>query len=281
MFAAATSGNYQIAVQVTDADGAVSTDILTITIEETPSEVELFADSFEQGSNSNDWFGNWREDSQNDFFRSTQRATDGVRSAEVDGLANDATLTLASAINISGYSSATLTFDWLIESGFDRGEFLALDVSTNGGTSWQNNVRQLRGNVDAENTWHAETVDLTPFASANLLVRFRSKVSGSSEDANIDNIRISAGNALPAALAFATLAATEPLSKDTLEAHPVNLEAVDGAFSKYRVGVRDSTNLLEVAARRRQGRRSTLKNSVDEVLAHENAFREKLVDIQL
>ena len=96
----------------------------------------MFYDSFEIGNNSNDWNGKWVEDSQNDFFRSTQRATDGIRSVEVDGCANNSTLTLSTPVDISGFASAQLTFDWLIESGFDSGEFLSLDISTNGGGSW-------------------------------------------------------------------------------------------------------------------------------------------------
>jgi len=150
----------------------------------------VFADSFELGNNSNDWAGNWVEDSQNDWFRSTQRATDGTRSAEVDGSATDATLTLATPLDLSGYSSAELTFDWLIESSFDGGEYLSLDVSSNGGASWQMDMRRLSGNVDLENVWHSETVDLTPYISSHLLVRFRSKVSSSSEDADVDNVQI-------------------------------------------------------------------------------------------
>ena len=150
-----------------------------------PPEITLiFADSFEVG----EWNGLWVEDSQNDWFRSTQRATDGVRSAEVDGSANNATLTLATPLNLSGYTSAELSFDWLIESGFDGGEYLTLDVFN--GTTWVNDVRRLNGNVDPENVWHSETVDITPFASASTLIRFRSKVSSSTEDANLDNVSI-------------------------------------------------------------------------------------------
>ena len=150
----------------------------------------LFTDSFESGSNSNDWVGNWVEDSQNDWFRSTQRATEGVRSAEVDGWASNATLTLSTPIDLSGYTSAELTFDWLIERGFDRGEYVALDISSDGGASWTSSVLQLDGNSDPENQWFSETVDLTPFASDSVLIRFRSYVSRSSEDANVDNVRI-------------------------------------------------------------------------------------------
>lgn len=150
----------------------------------------LFADSFETGNNSNDWNGAWVEDSQNDWFRSTQRSTDGIRSAEVDGYANNATLKMSNPVDLTGYDTATLTFDWLIESGFDSGEYLALDISSDGGTSWNTSVLQLDGNIDPENQWQSETVDLTPYASSNLVVQFRSKVSRSNEDANVDNVRI-------------------------------------------------------------------------------------------
>ncbi len=142
----------------------------------------LFVDSFEVG----EWNGQWVEDSQNDWFRSTQRATDGSRSAEVDGSANNATLTLATPLDLSGYSTAELTFSWYIESSWDSGEFIAVDVF-NG--SWQE-VDRLRGNVDAENTWHHETVSLDSYLTEDFLVRFRASVSASDEDGNVDNVKI-------------------------------------------------------------------------------------------
>ncbi len=150
--------------------------------------IVLFTDSFEVGQ----WNGLWVQDSQNDFFRSSQRATIGGYSAEVDGSANNATLTTATDIDLSSMQTATLTFDWLIESGFDASEYLSLDISTNGGSSWIQDVRRLNGNVDTENVWHSETVDLAAYTSSNLKIRFRSKVSASDEDANVDNVRITA-----------------------------------------------------------------------------------------
>ncbi len=181
----------------TASDGSLTSNVATVIFDilPIPTEVVLFADSFENGpsSNSNDWNGRWVEDSQSDFFRSTQRATDGARSAEVDGFASNATLSMASAVDLSGYASAQLTFQWLIEYGFDAGEFLALDISTNGGSTWSNDVRRLvgqNGNGSNENVWHSESVDLTSYLSANLKIRFRSTVSSSSEDANIDNVKL-------------------------------------------------------------------------------------------
>lgn len=153
----------------------------------------LFTDGFEAG----EWAGKWVEGGQNDWFISTQRSTEGSHSAEVDGYANNAVLTLAAPIDSSSYDSASLTFDWFIENGFDAGEYLALDVSSDGGASWTPDVRRLDGNVDLENTWHNETVDLTPYSSSDLLIRFRSLVSSPSEDANVDNVRITGQKTVP------------------------------------------------------------------------------------
>ena len=147
-----------------------------------------FADSFENGQ----WNGLWIEDSQNDWFTSTQRETDGNYSAEVDGRATDATLTVANSIDMSNYGSAELTFDWYIESGFDSGEYVKLDFWN--GSNWIE-IRSLDGDVDSENTWHTETVYLENKPSGDYLrsdfqFRFRANVSSSTEDANVDNVRL-------------------------------------------------------------------------------------------
>ena len=54
----------------------------------------LLAESFENGQ----WGGAWVEDSQNDWFTSSQRASDGAASAEIDGWASNATLNAITAV---------------------------------------------------------------------------------------------------------------------------------------------------------------------------------------
>ena len=142
----------------------------------------VFSDSFEIGA----WNDLWVEDNQDDWFQSTQRAVDGSYSAEVDGRATDATLTMANPVDLSGYGNATLSFSWGIESGFDSGEYLALDVFDG---SWQE-IRRLRGNVDQENTWHSESVDLAAYLVPDFRIRFRALANRSNEDGNVDNVQI-------------------------------------------------------------------------------------------
>lgn len=147
----------------------------------------IFEESFEVA----EWNGTWVEDNQNDWSRSTQRASGNSSwSAEIDGRATNATLELSQSLDLSGIDSSRLTFDWYIESAFDSGEYVALDISTDGGANWIEGVRQLNGNQSQEDTWHSELVILDAFATEELKIRFRASVSSSKEDANVDNIRI-------------------------------------------------------------------------------------------
>ena len=145
-----------------------------------PAEIEVFSESFEQG------LGSWTQDSQNDWFRSSQRDMEGRYSAEVDGSASNASI-ISSAIDLQGKTAAKIAFSWYIERGLDSGEYLAFDISTDGGTTWVEKAR-LRGNQDPENSWRQVQTDLSGIS--NLKLRFRGTMSGSAEDANVDNVKV-------------------------------------------------------------------------------------------
>jgi hypothetical protein len=173
-------GTYDITVDASATNAETVSDASTIEV--TPPITLEFQDSFEDGTLGPEWV----QDPQNDWFVSTQRATDGSRSAEVDGGATDATLTLANAINLAEKTSATLTFDWLIERGLDSGEYLCLDLYDG---EWHE-YDCLDGNVDPENVWHRGAIDLSSYLVSDFNVRFRAKMSNSLEDANVDNVII-------------------------------------------------------------------------------------------
>jgi len=175
------SGSYIVKLSVTDNDGGTDSVEISVTVEDSSVvPIEVFSDSFENGT----WNGLWSEDSQNDWFVSTQRATSGSRSAEVDGRASDAQL-VSVPIDLQGRSNASITFNWYIERRVDSNEYLAFDVSTNGGSNWTEKAL-LQGNVDTENTWHSVQVDLNDISG--LRIRFRGRMSRGNEDANVDEV---------------------------------------------------------------------------------------------
>jgi serine protease len=154
-------------------------------VEETPepsAPIEVFADSFEVS----EWNGLWAEDSQRDWTRSSQRASSGSRSAEVDGSANNAALT-SIPIDLQGRANATVTFAWFIENSLDTNEYVAFDISTDNGSSWTEKAR-IRGNIDQENSWTSASIEVTDVSQLRL--RFRGKMSDSSEDANVDAVKV-------------------------------------------------------------------------------------------
>ncbi len=178
-----TADTYTLTLTVSDDAG--DTDVATTTVSVTSAPVTVFADSFESTS----FAGRWTQDSQNDWFVSTQRRTLGTRSAEVDGGASNAQL-ISVPIATGGASSATITFSWFNETSLDTNEYLAFDVSTDGGATWTEKAR-LRANQDPENAWQAVRVNLTGLApNASLRLRFRGTMSDYTEDSNLDNVSV-------------------------------------------------------------------------------------------
>ncbi|HBE66541.1 MAG TPA: hypothetical protein DDW52_00195 [Planctomycetaceae bacterium] len=148
--------------------------------------IELFYDSFEVS----EWNGKWVEDSQNDWRRRSMRSSAGDYSAEIDGWASNATLTVSNPIDMTPYGSAEFSFDWYIESSWDSNEYIKLEFWN--GSSW-NEIDSLDGNVDQENTWHSHTIELdSQYLVSDFRFRYRAKVSSSREDGHVDNVRLMA-----------------------------------------------------------------------------------------
>ena len=114
-----------------------------------------------------------------------------------------------------------------------------LAVSSDGGVNWQTDVRRLSGNVDAVNTWHNESVDLTPYQSSNTMIRFRGKASRSKEDADVDNVKIEGTLAGPPEISISDATATEGGSTWGFS----DAIALDGSgISRWTWGVAQGTN---------------------------------------
>jgi len=178
---AVADGVHAIKATATDTASQTASASVNVTADNIV-ETTVFSDSFEVS----EWNGLWTEDVGNRWFRTTNRKTEGSYSADVRGNSSNNALT-GNAINLGGRTNARITFSWFIESSLDTGEYIAFDVSTDGGASFVEKVR-LRGNVDPENKWHSVSLELSGLSALKL--RFRGTMNSTSEDANVDNVKV-------------------------------------------------------------------------------------------
>ncbi|MEA1944942.1 MAG: immune inhibitor A, partial [Euryarchaeota archaeon] len=130
----------------------------------------LWSDDFESG------FGNWVTDGgdptwHQEDFRSCSGSYSAYpgRCGVCEYVNNQySTMTMASSIDLSGTTYPVLAFElWSdIESGWD---YLYVDVSSDGGTNW----RGVWSYGNHDRNWRGMLVDLTPYKSDQVKVRFR------------------------------------------------------------------------------------------------------------
>ncbi len=182
------SPSTQYTYTVMARDKSVNQNITAPSAEESattdPAEpVVVFADNFES---ADDWTNQWTAYGQ--WIRTTELKHDGDYSAEIDGDVTDSAL-VSTNIDVTGKSSATITFWWYIDNGLDAGEYIAFDTDT--GSGWVQQADR-KGNVDKERTWAAESIVVDVSATNTLTIRFRGKMSDRREDAYVDQVEVSA-----------------------------------------------------------------------------------------
>ncbi len=177
-------GTWNVTLVVEDDDGATDTDSFVLTV--TAPAIEVFTNSFETGT-----LGSWTQDGQNDWFASNQRAFQGAFSATVDGSASDALLATP-VIDLMGRGAATITFAWFIGYALDNGEYLACDVSVDGGVGWSEVGRLAGKNGDKppEGSWQSVSIEVASGSAGNVRLRFRGKMNATDEAAHVDSVRV-------------------------------------------------------------------------------------------
>ena len=99
------------------------------------------------------------------------------------------TVTLKDPIDLRNHSSATLSFYRFMDSSFDRGEYLKVDLFD--GTNWNTIYHWSPTSNDDDNTWHDESYDLLQYLNtSNFKIRFETQQSSSREDVQIDDLKI-------------------------------------------------------------------------------------------
>ncbi len=143
---------------------------------------QVFSDSFENG----EWDGLWTEDDQRRWSTSRREASLGSFAARVRGRAENTILT-SREIDLGDFTCATVWLSWFIESNFEPGDYVAFEVSTDGGATWTEKAR-LEGDAAEEDIWLDDMVSLKDVQQ--LQIRLRATISSIGKDAYVDNIAI-------------------------------------------------------------------------------------------
>ena len=164
----------------------------------TATPTDIFSDNFTAG------FGKWTKTTgvRDIGWEATTHAErdtiDGYNLSNIIAQARECdtpcTITTKAPINLSTHSSKdiTLSFDRWIDTSLDSGEYLKLEVSNDGGTTYRELDKWRPEDGDDDDKWYKESYVLTTAdkAATNFKVRFSSLQSSAGEETAIDNISI-------------------------------------------------------------------------------------------
>lgn len=102
-------------------------------------------------------------------------------------------------LNLSGYTSATLSFSFSVPSNNEKDDILVVEVSADGGASWTV-IDDVTGGIHGIAHSSTRSYDISDFIASNTRIRFRLAYlfAGGSERVDIDNFEVRA-TASPAA----------------------------------------------------------------------------------
>ena len=163
----------------------------------TTSSTVLFSDNFESGSLAK-WVetgeGDWRIlTSQSQYVPTAPGHARTNMVLHSDNCDSSCTVTLRTAIDLSSYSSATLSFWRFVDTSLDAGEYLRVDLYD--GTRWTTVYNWVGGIGDGpdDGRWHLQTYSLSQYMDSTAFkMRIVTREGSSAEDVQIDDIMINA-----------------------------------------------------------------------------------------
>lgn len=176
--------------------------------------VTLFSEGF---SNLNNWIetgeGDWTTESRG---TSSGYAAGGSGNpvAHSDNCDSSCTITLEDALDLSSYASASLSFQWYLDSDLDAGEYLRAQVHN--GSTWTE-IFNKSAEADDDGSWHSETINLASYLVNGFRVRFITSQSETNEAVEVDDVTVTG---LPATT---TSYLTSPVFNTAASSGPVTL----------------------------------------------------------
>ena len=160
------------------------------------SSTTVFSDDFE----SNSLTTKWTETGEGDWRTSTSPLhgvtvlpghTPSNLVLHSDNCDTTCTLTLKNPIDLTAYSSATLSFWRFLDSSLDAGEYLKMDVYN--GNTWNTVFDWSHDSRSDDHRWHFESYSLAPYlTTSSFNLRFVTHQSSIYEDVQIDDVTINA-----------------------------------------------------------------------------------------
>ena len=147
---------------------------------------EFSSNSYGRNDGTASWTGNWTEGGDNGSSSNGNIEIASNR-LQFEGDADNNTSIYREA-NLSGYTSATLSFDYS-ESGWDSHDTLEVRVSANGGADWTT-IHTFNNDQGAGGTF---SQDITAYIAGNFRLAFViTSANGSDDEFYIDNVQIEA-----------------------------------------------------------------------------------------
>ena len=114
--------------------------------------------------------------------------------AKADDCDAGCTLEMASPVDLSGRTGATLALTRYVDRTLDAGEHLRIDVHSGG--AWTTAMEWTHGAGD-DGVWHQESHDLAGHLSSDFKVRLVATTSTAGEDVAVDNVEVWATGGAP------------------------------------------------------------------------------------
>lgn len=182
-----SSSSEDLAVDNVRISGTPKSDIVTST-----AHVVTFSDDFEEGT-----LDKWTESGELDWrahnfdeLALPPNHNDTNNVAEADNCDTQCVITLASPIDLSSLTNSTLKFYRYIDNALDHGEYLRVEV-TSDGTNWTQLDEWTPENGDDDDEWHLQDYNITQYQSSTFSLRFIAHMSSSNEEVGIDDVEVS------------------------------------------------------------------------------------------
>jgi len=180
-----SAGSYALVAKATDNGGSTTTSSVVNIAVNSGGSLTL-TDNFDSG------WGNFVSGGTK-ATRSTTQKHSGSYSARMINNESTSLITYANNVNLSGYSSATVSF-WYYTTGFESGKNFLVQVSINGGSSYTTVASYVSGTNFSNGTWYNAVINLSSSQiSGTFRLRFRNDAEDDSDMLYVDDIVLTAG----------------------------------------------------------------------------------------